>query len=41
MPAPEKIKRPVEVFERNLPAYKSPGYKEANLRSEFTEPFFE
>jgi hypothetical protein len=41
MPAPERIKRMIEVFERNLPAYKSPGYKEANLRSEFIEPFFE
>jgi hypothetical protein len=25
MPAPEKIKRLVEVFERNLPAYKRMG----------------
>lgn len=38
---PEKIRRLVEVFERNLPAYKSSGYKEANVRTEFIEPFFE
>ena len=41
MPAPDKIQRLVEVFERNLSAYKSPGYKEAQLRTEFIEPFFE
>ncbi len=41
MPASDKIQRLVEVFERNLPAYKNSGYKEAQLRSEFIEPFFE
>ena len=40
MKPPEKIKRLVEVFERNLPAYKSSRYKEANVRTEFIEPFF-
>ena len=41
MEPPEKIKRLVEVFDRNLAAYKSSGYKEANVRSEFIDPFFE
>ena len=41
MKPPEKIKRLVEVFDRNLEAYKSSGYKEANVRSEFIDPFFE
>ncbi len=41
MKAPDKIRRLVEVFERNLPAYKSSGYKEANVRAEFIDPFFE
>ena len=41
MKTPDKIKRLVEVFDRNLDAYKSSGYKEANVRSEFIEPFFE
>ena len=37
---PERIKRLVEVFDRNLEAYKSSGYKEANVRSEFIDPMF-
>ena len=41
MPTPDKIKRLVEIFDRNLEAYKSSGYKEANVRSEFIDPFFE
>ena len=41
MKAPDKVKRLVEVFDRNLEAYKSSGYKEANVRSEFIDPFFE
>ena len=41
MQPPDKIKRLVEIFDRNLPAYKSSGYKEANVRSEFIDPFFE
>ncbi len=40
MKVPEKIERLVERFERNIEAYKSGGYKEANVRSEFIEPFF-
>ena len=38
MKAPDKVKRLVEVFDRNLAAYKSSGYKEANVRSEFIDP---
>ena len=41
MKAPDKVKRLVEVFDRNLEAYKSSGYKEANVRAEFIDPFFE
>ena len=41
MKVPDKIQRLVERFERNIEAYKSGGYKEANVRSEFIEPFFE
>ncbi|ADD09141.1 Eco57I restriction-modification methylase domain-containing protein [Candidatus Aciduliprofundum boonei] len=41
MPAPEIIKELVERFERNLKAYKSPAYKEDQLRQEFINPFFE
>ncbi|MDP8215177.1 MAG: N-6 DNA methylase [Candidatus Euphemobacter frigidus] len=41
MKPPEKIKRLVDVFDRNLEAYKSSGYKEANVRFEFIDPFFE
>ena len=39
--APEVIKELVERFERNLPAYKSTGYKEEQLKQEFLNPFFE
>jgi len=38
---PDKIKELVERFERNLPAYKSQKYNEAQLREEFLNPFFE
>ncbi len=31
----------VERFERNLNAYKSTDYKEARVRAEFIDPFFE
>ncbi|MFH1037534.1 MAG: N-6 DNA methylase [PVC group bacterium] len=41
MKAPDKVKRLVDVFDRNLEAYKRSGYKEANVRSEFIDPFFE
>ena len=38
---PDKIRELVERFERNLPAYKSQKYNEAQLRGEFLNPFFE
>ena len=31
----------VEKFDRNIESYKRPGYKEASLRKEFIDPFFE
>ena len=31
----------VERFDRNLDAYKSASYKEARVRAEFIDPFFE
>jgi predicted type IV restriction endonuclease len=37
---PDKILALVERFENNLEAYKSPAYKEAQLRQEFLNPFF-
>jgi putative transposase len=36
-----EVERLVEQFARNLDAYKRPGYKEARVRVEFVEPFFE
>jgi len=36
-----KIVRLVERFARDLETYKRPGYKEARVRVEFVEPFFE
>ena len=41
MKAPDKVKRLEEAFDRNMGAYKSSGYKEANVRAEFIDPFFE
>jgi len=38
--APAEIIELVDKFERNLEAYKSPNYKEAQLRLEFINPFF-
>jgi type I restriction-modification system DNA methylase subunit len=40
MPAPTKILELVELFERNLRAYKQGPYNEAQARSEFIDPFF-
>jgi len=37
---PDRILELVERFENNLEAYKSPAYKEAQLRQEFLNPFF-
>ena len=39
--APAEIVKLVEHFERNIDAYKNQAYKEANLRQEFLDPFFE
>jgi hypothetical protein len=36
-----ELSRLVETFGKNLAAYKSPGYDEANLRQEFLDPFFD
>ncbi|MCU0783299.1 MAG: Eco57I restriction-modification methylase domain-containing protein [Verrucomicrobia bacterium] len=36
-----ELARLVETFGKNLAAYKSPGYDEANLRQEFLDPFFD
>jgi type I restriction-modification system DNA methylase subunit len=36
----KELSRLVEIFGRNLAAYKSPGYDEASLRKEFLDPFF-
>jgi hypothetical protein len=41
MPAPDIIKQLVEQFERDLESYRSVSYKEAQLREEFLNPFFE
>src|SRR5438477_10420984 len=38
--APKEIVELVERFQRNLEAYKSPHYNEAQLRREFLDPFF-
>ncbi len=40
MTVPEKVYKLVERFERNIEAYRSSTYKEAELRKEFIEPFF-
>ena len=36
----KELRRLVEIFGKNLTAYKSPGYDEANVRKEFLDPFF-
>ena len=38
---PTTVLELIERFERNLDAYKRPGYKEARVRAEFIDPFFE
>ena len=40
MSAPEEIHKLVERFERNLDAYRSGKYNEAQVRQEFINPFF-
>jgi hypothetical protein len=39
--ASRQISTLVERFERNIEAYRSPVYKETQLRREFIDPFFE
>jgi len=39
--ASEQVLELVERFRRNLDVYKRPEYKEARLRAEFVDPFFE
>jgi Eco57I restriction-modification methylase len=39
--APQVIVELVEAFERNLESYSSPQYKEAEVRREYIDPFFE
>jgi hypothetical protein len=41
MPAPKELSALVEHFRRNRETYRAPGYKEASLRREFVDPFFE
>lgn len=41
MTAPSKVLELVERFDRSLDLYKRPGYKEAWVRIEFINPFFE
>ena len=41
MTTPEKVLELVERFERNLDLYKRADYKEARVRIEFIDPFFE
>jgi hypothetical protein len=41
MTAPSEILERVELFDRNRDAYLSGRYKEAQLRLEFVDPFFE
>jgi len=37
---PDEIRQLIERFERNIHSYRSPAYKEAQLRNEFVNPFF-
>lgn len=41
MPAPQSIKQLVERFLEHREKYRDPSYKEARLRLEFLDPFFE
>ena len=38
---PSRIAELIETFERNIDAYRSQQYNEAQLRREFIDPFFE
>ena len=39
-PAPDTVKRLVDLFDRERKVYQSPDYKEEQLRAEFLNPFF-
>lgn len=39
MPAPKELLALVQRFQDNRGAYRAPGYKEAQLRQEFLDPF--
>ena len=41
MPIPASILERIETFGRNLESYRSPDYKETQLRREFLDPLFE
>jgi len=41
MPVPSQITELVERFHRNLDLYKRQSYREARVRIEFIDPFFE
>jgi len=41
MPAPDSVRQLVENFNQHLEAYRSGKYKEAQLRQEYLNPFFE
>ena len=38
---PPRVVELVETFDRNIDAYRSQQYNEAQLRREFIDPFFE
>jgi len=38
---PSRIEELIETFDRNIEAYRSQQYNEAQLRREFIDPFFE
>ena len=40
MSAPKEIHKLIERFDRNLDAYRSSKYNEAQVRQEFINPFF-
>lgn len=40
MPAPKKVLDLVQLFDRNADEYRSPEFKEANLRIQFVNPMF-
>ena len=41
MNVPDRIRRLIETFDRNLELYKKGLYNETQVRREFIDPFFE